>query len=151
MSDTIKITEADIDAVVGWTVIRAARQAGRIVAMALKEHGLTPVEFGVLSQLAAANGELTQAEVARAAEIRAQSVAPIIDGLDGRGLIRREGVRGRGRSGRLFLSEDGAALLNKAFPDVLATNELFVDGDSQTLVNDQLLAFLSRSRQTEQT
>ena len=149
MSDTIKITETDIDAVLGWTIIRAARQAGRVITIALKEHDLTPMEFGVLSQLAAADGGLTQAEVARAAEIRPQSAAPIIDDLSRRGLLRREGVRGRGRSGHLFLSDDGIALLTEAFPDVRATNALFAVGASQALVNDQLLAFLSRSRQTQ--
>jgi DNA-binding MarR family transcriptional regulator len=148
--DDKKITTADIEAVVGWTVIRAARQAGRILTVALRRHNLTPVEFGILSQLAASDGELTQAEVARAAEIRPQSAAPIVDGLSERGLLRREGARGRGRSGRLVLSDTGARLLAEAFPDVRATNDIFAGttGAEET-VNTDLLRFLSKARATD--
>ena len=145
------ITAADIDAVVGWTVIRAARRAARLLALTLKDHGLTPVEFGVLAQLAAARGELTQAEVARAVEVRPQSVAPVIDGLSSRGLLRREGARGRGRSGRLVLSDAGAALLRAAYPDVLATNPAFAGPapDQAGSVNEALLHFLARNADFE--
>ena len=151
MPDGTVITAADIDAVVGWTVIRAARRAARLLMLTLKDHELTPVEFGVLAQLAAADGELTQAEVARAVEVRPQSVAPVIDGLSSRGLLRREGVRGRGRSGRLVLSDSGAALLRAAFPDVLATNPAFgLPGTVQARpVNEALLHFLAQNTDFE--
>lgn len=153
MPDVLEITAGDVDAVVGWTVIRAARQAARLLALTLKPHELTPVEFGVLAQLAAAHGELTQAEVARAVEIRPQSVAPIIDGLSDRGLLRREGSRGRGRSGRLLLSAAGSAVLLAAFPDVLATNAAFAspEADDPNTVNEALLSFLSRHRHLDAT
>lgn len=151
MPDRPAFTAADIDAVVGWTVIRAARRAARLLAQTLQEHGLTPVEFGVLAQLAAARGELTQAEVARAVEVRPQSVAPVIDGLDARGLLRREGARGRGRSGRLVLSETGAARLAAAFPDVLATNPAFARPGTGPAgpVNEALLHFLAQNTDFE--
>lgn len=138
---------ADIEGVVAWTVIRAARQAARLLTAALKSHGLTPVEFGVLAQLAAADGAMTQAEVARLTEIRPQSVSPVIDDLDRRGLLVREGVRGRGRSGRLVLTADGDALLAAAFPDVTETSGAFAeDASGVDAVNGELLTFLSRSR-----
>lgn len=153
MPDGLEITAADVDAVVGWTIIRAARQAARLLALTLKLHDLTPVEFGVLAQLAVARGQLTQAEVARAVEVRPQSVAPIIDGLSARGLLRREGARGRGRSGRLLLSTAGAAVLLAAFPDVLATNAAFTEPepDGANMVNEALLNFLTRNRHSETT
>jgi DNA-binding MarR family transcriptional regulator len=153
MPDRAVITAADIDAVVGWTVIRAARRAARLLALTLKDHELTPVEFGVLAQLAAARGELTQAEVARAVEVRPQSVAPVIDGLSARGLLRREGARGRGRSGRLVLSDSGAALLEAAFPDVLATNPAFARPETAQSgpVNEALLYFLAQNDHVEPT
>lgn len=148
MPDRLEITSDDVDAVVGWTVIRSARRAARLLALTLKLHELTPVEFGVLAQLAAAQGELTQAEVARAVEIRPQSVAPVIDGLTARGLLDREGTRGRGRSGRLLLSAAGAAVLMAAFPDVLATNAAFADSEAEDAdtLNKALLNFLTRTR-----
>jgi DNA-binding MarR family transcriptional regulator len=151
MPDRPVLTAADIDAVVGWTVIRAARRAARLLALTLKDHELTPVEFGVLTQLAAAAGALTQAEVARAVEVRPQSVAPVIDALSSRGLLHREGARGRGRSGRLVLSDAGAALLRDAFPDVLATNPAFAGpGTGPTgPVNEALLHFLAQNTDFE--
>ncbi|RFA17559.1 hypothetical protein B7R25_17510, partial [Subtercola boreus] len=79
MPDRVPITTADIDAVIGWTVIRAARRATRLFATSLAPHGLTPVEFGVLVQLDAANEKSSPADIARAVEMRPQSVAPTID------------------------------------------------------------------------
>ena len=148
MAELSRITTADVDSVVGWTVIRAAREAKRVLTSVLRKHNLTPVEFGVLAQLAAAHGTLTQADVARLTEIRPQSVAPIIDGLSDRNLLTREGVRGRGRSGRLTLTVDGAQVLGAAFPDVVATNQAFAATPTgMTIVNDELLTFLSRSKE----
>ncbi len=147
MPDRLEITSDDVDAVVGWTVIRAARRAARLLGAALAPHSLTPVEFGVLVQLAAARGELTQAEVARAVEIRPQSVAPVIEGLNGRGLLNREGERGRGRSGRLLLSDAGSDLLQAALPALLATNPAFQGGaENPAAVNRALLAFLEQEQ-----
>jgi DNA-binding MarR family transcriptional regulator len=150
MQNEAVFTEKDLEAVIGWTVIRAARQSTRLLAATLKVHDLSPVEFGVLAQVAVARTGLTQAEVARAAEIRPQSAAPVIASLEERALLRREGVRGRGRAGRLLLTENGSKLLSAAFPDVLTTN-VTIAGEpaSATTVNGALLQFLETTRDTQ--
>lgn len=78
----------DVDGIVAWTVIRAARTLSRRLAAELAPLGLTPVEFGALIQLAAA-GELSQADLARAVGVRPQSMTTLIGGLSTRGLVER--------------------------------------------------------------
>lgn len=143
MPDRVPITTLDIDAVIGWTVIRASRRATRLLATSLAPHGLTPVEFGVLVQLDAADGKLSQADVARAVEMRPQSVAPTIDALTQRGFVIREGIRGRGRSGHLRLSTAGSSVIDAAMGDVLDTNAAFTSGETPPPnLNAALLSFL---------
>jgi len=143
MPHKAQITTADIDAVIGWTVIRAARRATRLLAAALAQHGLTPVEFGVLVQLAAADAELSQADIARAVEMRPQSVAPTIDVLIKRGYLIREGLRGSGRSGRLRLAPAGNSVVKASIQHVFATNAAFTNDTASTVaLNLALLSFL---------
>lgn len=74
MQEDSRVDPQAIDDVVAWTVIRAARSAGRMMTAVLRPYGLTPVEFGVLAQLAA-HGSLPQAAIARAVEVRPGSMA----------------------------------------------------------------------------
>ncbi|RFA17634.1 MarR family winged helix-turn-helix transcriptional regulator, partial [Subtercola boreus] len=143
MPHQAQFTTADIDAVIGWTVIRAARRATRLLAAALTEHSLTPVEFGVLVQLAAADEELSQADIARAVEMRPQSVAPTIDALITRGYLTREGPRGSGRTSRLKLAPAGNSVVEASFQNVSATNAAFTNDAAPTMaLNSALLTFL---------
>lgn len=84
----------DVDGIVAWTVIRAARTLSRRLAAELAPLGLTPVEFGALIQLAAA-GELSQADLARAVGVRPQSMTTLVGGLSTRdswsGVLHRAG------------------------------------------------------------
>nr|WP_252727997.1 MarR family transcriptional regulator [Curtobacterium sp. WW7] len=96
--------------------------------------GLTPVEFGVLVQLAAADG-LSQADLARAVGVRPQSMTPLVSGLDDRGLLDRGAERGRGRLSRIRLTAAGRDLLGRAYPVVRASNRWFGDdADTSALV-----------------
>ncbi|GAA4265310.1 MarR family winged helix-turn-helix transcriptional regulator [Frondihabitans peucedani] len=131
MSERISPTRGDIDAIAAWTVIRAARELARRLADSLEPLGLTPVEFGVLVQLAAADG-LSQADLARAVGVRPQSMTGLVGGLDARALLTRGADRGRGRHSRIHLTDDGLALLAEAYPVVLASNSWFGDDPAAT-------------------
>lgn len=123
----------DVDAVAAWTVIRAGRELARRLATELAPMELTPVEFGVLVQLATAE-ELSQAELARAVGVRPQSMTALVGALGARGLLVRGAEPGRGRLSRLTLTPAGRELLSRAFPVVLASNAWFgpvaVDDDT---------------------
>ena len=123
----------DVDAVAAWTVIRAGRELARRLATELAPMELTPVEFGVLVQLATSE-ELSQAELARAVGVRPQSMTALVGALGARGLLVRGAEPGRGRLSRLALTPAGRDLLSRAFPAVLASNAWFgpvsVDDDA---------------------
>jgi DNA-binding MarR family transcriptional regulator len=124
MPPEFSLSRSDVDAIAAWTVIRAARELARMLAIELAPMQLTPVEFGVLAQLAAEDG-LNQADLARAVGVRPQSMTALVAALAERSLIDRGPDRGRGRHSRITLTGDGRDLLAAAYPVVLASNSWF--------------------------
>lgn len=131
MSSDFSLSRDDVDAIAAWTVVRTARELARRLAEELAPLQLTPVEFGVLAQLAAADG-LNQADLARAVGVRPQSMTALVTGLAGRGVIDRGPDRGRGRHSRIGLTDEGRDLLAVAYPVVLASNAWFGDDVERT-------------------
>jgi hypothetical protein len=89
-----------------WTLVQAYHVVARGFTAVFAEVGLTPVQFGVLAVVADTPGP-TQAELARAVMVRPQSVGEIVEVLERRGLLRREGEGGRGRRRPLVLTDAG--------------------------------------------
>jgi DNA-binding MarR family transcriptional regulator len=116
-------TDAGLDEVLTWNLVRVARFAGQRLAERLAGHGLHPVHFGVLAHLVLAP-EMTQADIARAVLQRPQSIAPLLDGLEERGLIRRTGDRARGRRNPVRITDDGRRALDAVWDIALSTNDL---------------------------
>ena len=131
----------DLDDVVTWNVVRVARFVGNRLAARLADNGLNPIQFGVLAFLEK-EGELTTAEIARAVLLRPQSVAPLLDGLEERDLIRRVGVRAKGRRNPVQITPAGREVLDDAWVIALAANDLGDAGltsDESTELNRLLL------------
>ena len=118
-----RLTQRDLDGIVAWNLVRAARHAERVMTDALSGHALTPVQFGVLAQLAV-DGALTPAALARELGVRPQSAATLVEGMEERGLVHRPGTRGRGRASPVQLTEQGATLLEVVWGPVLDTNDV---------------------------
>lgn len=91
--------------------------------MRLSPFGLHPVHFGVLAHLVT-EPEMTQADLARSVLQRPQSIAPLLDGLETRGLIRRTGDRARGRRNPVQITEEGRRALEAVWHIALFTNDL---------------------------
>jgi DNA-binding MarR family transcriptional regulator len=117
----------DLDEIVTWSLVRAARLCARRLDERLDQHGLNPVTFGVLAHLAVTS-PMTQADLARAVLIRPQSIAAVLDGLEELGLIRRAGGRARGRRNPVVLTDDGRTMLGTVWTTVTATNDLSDQG-----------------------
>lgn len=117
------LTAEELDRILTWSIVRVARFAGQRLANRLADHGVTPVHFGVLAHVAI-NAEMTQADLARAVLVRPQSIAPLLDGLEERGLIRRTGNRARGRRNPVQLTDDGRHALDSAWEVALGSNDL---------------------------
>ena len=123
MVDRGSITEQELDAILTWSVVRVARLMGQRLADRLVVHGLNPIQFGVLAHLAIAT-TMTQAELSRSVLVRPQSVAPLLDGLEERGLIERTGDRVRGRRNPVRITEDGRRALEAVREVALSANDL---------------------------
>lgn len=123
MTEHRELTADELDGVLTWSVVRVARFAGQRLAERLAAHGLNPVHFGVLAYLVIAP-EMTQADLARAVLVRPQSIAPLLDGLEERGLIRRTGDRTRGRRNPVQITDDGRQALDAVWDIALSTNDL---------------------------
>ena len=116
-------TAEDLDEVLTWSLVRASRIAGQRLAQRLAVHDVNPVQFGVLAHLVLAP-DTTQADLARAVLLRPQSIAPLLDGLQERGLVRRTGDRVRGRRNPVQVTEAGRRALDAAWRVALSANDL---------------------------
>lgn len=123
MDEQHALTEADLDQVVTWNVVRVARFLGQRLGERLAGQGLHPVHFGVLAQLDI-NGELSQADLARAVLLRPQSISALLDGLERRGLVARTGERVRGRRNPVTITEEGRRVLAGAWRTAGGSNDL---------------------------
>ena len=72
------VTAADIEAMTTWTLVRLGRHLEHLLADALRPHGLTPQQYGILAQLSA-RPALTQAALAEAVLMRPQSMQHQLD------------------------------------------------------------------------
>lgn len=110
----------DPDAQLGYLLVRAADQVSRPWLAALREHGINPRQFSVLSLLVR-EPELSQGELARRVMITPQSMGESLTALlEARLLVREEGGPGLPSLHRVTAS--GQALLRRAYPVVERTN-----------------------------
>lgn len=150
MTEHRELTAEELDQVLTWSLVRVARFAGQRLAGRLAAHGLNPVHFGVLAYLAIAP-EMTQADLARAVLVRPQSIAPLLDGLEDRGLIRRTGDRARGRRNPVQLTDPGRQAVDAVWDIALSTNDLSDAGLTATEsaeLNRLLLKIIHTTRGT---
>ena len=116
-----QITAADVDALVGWSLLRAAHRVERDLTAVLAGVDLSPVQFGVLATLAT-RPPCTQAELARTVLVRPQSMAGVVSTMVARDLVARSGPGGRGVATTLVLTERGREALERAWPRVVGAH-----------------------------
>ncbi|WP_369131184.1 MarR family winged helix-turn-helix transcriptional regulator [Modestobacter roseus] len=130
-----------LDGVLTWNLVRVARFAGYRMTLALADHGINPIHFGVLAFLAV-YPEMTTSEIARAVLVRPQSMSPLLDGMEQRGLIRRTGARARGRRNPVQITDTGRQTLDAVWGVAQATSDLGDAGltaDESRQLNELLL------------
>lgn len=143
-------TAADVEALAGWSIIRAAHRVERDLTALLAERDLTPVQFGVLATLAT-TAPCTQAELARTVLVRPQSMAGVVATMLRRGLLARTGPGGRGRPTPLTLTDRGQQALTDAWSDVAGAHgpARLAQTEAQTRQLLAALAHLTRAPETE--
>lgn len=88
-------------------------------------HGLDAPSFDVLATLRRSDPPhlLTPAELMRSAMVTSGAITQRLDRLEGRGLVTRAPSESDGRSVVVGLTDEGRALIDRALPDHLATEE----------------------------
>lgn len=108
-----------------WTLVQAFHAVARPFTAVFAGAGLTPVQFGVLAELEDTGPDdagPSIAELARAVNVRPQSIGETVETLEERGLVHRKGAAGRGRRRAVHLTDAGRAVLADAWPGVRAFN-----------------------------
>ncbi len=92
-----------------WLLIRAHRHGRRWVDAAVRSHGVTAAQVGLLNRLAEHPG-LSGAELARSSLISPQASSLALEILERRGLVERRPDPSHGRILRSYLTEEGRRL-----------------------------------------
>ncbi|MFI9594688.1 MarR family winged helix-turn-helix transcriptional regulator [Nonomuraea sp. NPDC052265] len=89
------------------------------------EHGLDRASFDVLATLRRSDPphRLTPAALMRASMVTSGAVTQRLDRLESRGLVRRTPSDSDGRGVHVTLTAEGLALIDRALPDHLATEQ----------------------------
>jgi DNA-binding MarR family transcriptional regulator len=133
--------ELDTSAVdVVGRLIRASALIVRSTEERLAEHGLTRGEFDVLTTLRRAGTAQSPTSLRTIALASAPAITKRLHALEGRGLVRRSANPADGRGSLLSLTADGEALIDRAFPEVLA-----VERELLAAVPEKVRAEASRS------
>ncbi|MEV4110351.1 MarR family transcriptional regulator [Nonomuraea sp. NPDC049695] len=88
-------------------------------------HGLDPASFDVLATLRRSDPphRLTPAELMRASMVTSGAITQRLDRLESKGLVTRMPSDVDGRGVYVTLTDEGRALIDRALPDHLATEE----------------------------
>jgi DNA-binding MarR family transcriptional regulator len=81
--------EEDTEPRVSYVVARLERALRQAINERVREHGLTTLQYTTLSVLGRRRGGLSNAQLARRAYVRPQSMSDVIEALERAGLIER--------------------------------------------------------------
>jgi DNA-binding MarR family transcriptional regulator len=126
----------------GYVLRSAQVRVFQDFAASLDDLGLTPGQLGALL-LIEANAGLSQTELGAALGIDRSSVVPLIDKLQGRGLVRRLVKASDRRTHALELAEEGVALLSRLAPR-LEEHERRIAADLSAAERTMLMDLLAR-------
>jgi DNA-binding MarR family transcriptional regulator len=111
----------------GYLLRQAQHAFSTAMAQALRDHGLTSPQFGVLSVLVADPG-LSAADLARAAMVTPQAINLLVAGLEREGLIQKRKHPNHGRVLQLFATAEGVRRVRKAYPAVIELEDRIAEG-----------------------
>jgi MarR family transcriptional regulator, lower aerobic nicotinate degradation pathway regulator len=119
------------EALPGHYIRRLQQIAVAVFLQATEAHGITPVQYAALNQVARSPG-VDQRTLARSIGLDTSTIASVIDRLEARGLMERQASPEDRRVRLLGLTEAGHALLAAVAPDVLKAQERMLHPLSRT-------------------
>ncbi|MBF4994935.1 MarR family transcriptional regulator [Arthrobacter gandavensis] len=130
-------------------ISRVSRKLDARLAATFAAHGLDAAAFDVLATLrrSGAPYTLSPTELTASTMVTSAAIAQRLNRLEERGLISRTRNSSDGRGKRVALTTDGLALIDRALPDHLATEERILAGLSLQ-ERDILAALLARIEAT---
>ena len=142
MTDDRQLNLDLLPTLIGYNLRRAQISVFSDFEKTMKNVGITPGQFGVIT-LISANTGITQSALARAVGIERSTMVAVIDALEERNLLERHPSPIDRRSNALVLSSKGADLFKILKPMVLDHEErIAVDISSEE--KTQLLQLLSK-------
>ena len=105
-----------------WLLKQAFYFSLTTVNDAVKEHGVSTAQIGVLRQLASQPG-LSAAELARRLLISPQGVQLALTALEKRGMIQRKQDPAHGRILQVFLTDEGRAVASAVVGEAIAAHD----------------------------
>lgn len=116
-------------AVIG-RLTRAERRIGAELARTFAEHELDRASFDVLATLRRSDPphRLTPTQLMRSAMVTSGAITQRLDRLEARGLVVRAPNEADGRGTHVSLTDAGRALIDRALPDHVATEERLLAG-----------------------
>jgi MarR family transcriptional regulator, lower aerobic nicotinate degradation pathway regulator len=119
---TTRKTPLDFETLPGHYIRRLQQIAVAVFLQETQEHGITPVQYAALNQVAKTPG-IDQRTLARTIGLDTSTIASVIDRLEARGLMQRQASPHDRRVRLLTLSVAGLDLLMAISPDVLKAQE----------------------------
>ena len=117
-----KLEPLDFDSLPGHYIRRLQQIAVAVFLQQTEAHGVTPVQFAALNQVAKTPG-VDQRTLARTIGLDTSTIASVIDRLEARGLMQRQASPDDRRVRLLSLSAAGQALLSAIAPDIRKAQE----------------------------
>lgn len=112
----------DLEILPGHYIRRLQQIAVAVFLQETEAHGLTPVQYAALNQVARTPG-VDQRTLARLVGQDTSTIAGVIDRLEARGLMQRQTSPDDRRMRLLQVTEEGGALLAAIAPDILSAQE----------------------------
>lgn len=112
----------ELEALPGHYIRRLQQIAVAVFLQETEAHGLTPVQYAALNQVARTPG-VDQRTLARLVGQDTSTTAGVIDRLEARGLMRRQSSPEDKRVRLLQVTEEGSALLAAITPDIVSAQE----------------------------
>jgi DNA-binding MarR family transcriptional regulator len=112
----------DLETLPGHYIRRLQQIAVAVFLQETEAHGLTPVQYASLNQVARTPG-IDQRTLARLIGQDTSTTASVLDRLEARGLLRRQTSPEDRRVRLLQVTDEGSALLAEIAPGILSAQE----------------------------
>lgn len=129
-------------------ILRASQAIHEVIRKDAATHGLNPTEFSVL-ELLYHRGDQPIQMIGKKVLIASSSITYVVDKLERKNYVRREGCPEDRRVTYAVLTSEGRALMDKIFPEhILKISEIFEDLQTNE-VNETIASMKRIGRKAE--